>query len=91
MNCIWKYVYTDTYMHAVTVDGKRRHGFEREQRGIYGEAWMEDRREQSIVIKIQSQEEEDKARERTENSKPSPQNWHYILNMERIERKKRAW
>lgn len=88
MNCIWEYVYTDTYVHAVTVDEKKRHGFERERRGIYGEAWREDRREQNVVIKIESQkEEEDKARERTESGKTGPLNWYYILNMERIREK----
>lgn len=90
MNCIWEYVYTNTYMHAVTVDEKRGHGFEREQGGVYRKAWREVRREQNVVIKIQSQKEEDKARERTEKSKTGPLNWHYTLNMERIREKEQS-
>lgn len=46
------YVCRDTYIHIITVNGKRGHGFEGEQEGSYGRVWREERVKMNVVIRI---------------------------------------
>lgn len=42
-------VYTNTYMHAITIDEKRGHEFEGDQEGVYERVWREEGEGRNVV------------------------------------------
>lgn len=44
-----KYV---TYLHAITINEKRSHGFERARRGVFGRVWRKGKEGRNDVIII---------------------------------------
>lgn len=48
---IYRYIYTNTYMHALSFDKNRGHKFEGELGGVYGRI-RSGKREQGNVIRI---------------------------------------